>query len=165
MAFEKLRTIVITAIPIKTLSPFFIDLPEHHSWSAELPQFLQHAMRVAQQSCGADGVEVKLAPVRHIDVEFALISFDKKVCNSVPLLSHLFEEVSSVTNPLDKSCIQPKTDEFLRIDLWICRHLVIDASPFAFLSNPSTNAISSFVHLPRAQKAIERARRRQRLTV
>src|SRR4029077_18658758 len=59
-------------------------------------------------------VGVKLPPICDIDVGFAFIPFDQEVCNSVPLLSHLFEEVPRVTN---SGCIQPKTDQFLRIDL------------------------------------------------
>ena len=43
-------------------------------------------------------VGVKLPPICDIDVGFAFIPFDQEVCNSVPLLSHLFEEVPRVTN-------------------------------------------------------------------
>ena len=65
-------------------------------------------MCVSEQYRGADGVGVKLQPICDIDVGFAFISFDEEVCNKVPLLSHLFEEVPHVTNPLDEGCIQPK---------------------------------------------------------
>jgi hypothetical protein len=62
-------------------------------------------MCVSKQCCGTDGVDVKLPPVCDIDVRFTFISFDQEVCNSVPLVPHLFKEVARVTNALDEGSV------------------------------------------------------------
>src|ERR1700686_4237496 len=113
-------------------------------------------MCVSEQYRGADRVGVKLQPICDIDVGFRFISFDEEVCNSISLLSHFFKEVPRVANPLDEGCIHPEADEFLSIDVWIERHLVVNLSPFTFFTDPPPNAIGALVHLPGPQHPIKR---------
>jgi hypothetical protein len=74
----------------------------------------------------------------------------------VPIVAQEIEEICRFPDPPNERRIKSNSYEFLWVDVGIGRQSVDDMFFNALFVKPPAQAISAFVHLPRAQQSVER---------